>query len=161
MNDIFGLAGNFVTWDSKLSSTQRPFWLQIDPKNYKLWHGFKISAILADLCHVSSQIPLHCTKTDSIILQLTALYSPSIYCTVTAKNIYCTVTALRLTALLLLWSASDWSVALKYTACPALSCNLGSCEVKSYQLSQLKGNGLVMETWNIVFLFFLLIKVLL
>ena len=27
MNDNFGLPGSFVTWDSKLASTQKPFWL--------------------------------------------------------------------------------------------------------------------------------------
>ena len=35
MNDIFGLAGTFVTWDSKQISVHKLFWLHGGPENLK------------------------------------------------------------------------------------------------------------------------------
>ena len=51
MNDIFGLAGTFVTWDSKQTSLEKSFWLQegAEKKNNKnIDHGFDISPTLTD-----------------------------------------------------------------------------------------------------------------
>ena len=36
MNDIFGLTGTFVTWVSKLTSPQKPFWLQGGAETFKI-----------------------------------------------------------------------------------------------------------------------------
>ena len=47
MNNVFELPPKFVTWDSKLTSTQRPFW---EYQSAKI--GFKFSPILTDLCHI-------------------------------------------------------------------------------------------------------------
>ena len=47
MNNVFELPPKFVTWDSKLTSMQRPFW---EPQSAKI--GFKFSPILTDLCHI-------------------------------------------------------------------------------------------------------------
>ena len=52
MNDIFGLAGTVVTWDSKLTTTHRPLWLDGVAKILKLSYPFKISPLLADLCYM-------------------------------------------------------------------------------------------------------------
>ena len=36
MNDFFGLAGPFVTWDSKITFTQKPFWLHRGADNLEI-----------------------------------------------------------------------------------------------------------------------------
>ena len=36
MNDIFGLTGNFVAWDSKLTSSQKTIWLHKGAKNLEI-----------------------------------------------------------------------------------------------------------------------------
>ena len=46
MNNVFGLPPTLVTWDKKVTSTQRPFWEHQSAEN------FKISPILSDLCHM-------------------------------------------------------------------------------------------------------------
>ena len=50
MDEVFGLPPTFVTWDSKVTSTQIPFREHQSSENFKLWHWFKISPTLADLC---------------------------------------------------------------------------------------------------------------
>ena len=55
MKNIFGLTGTFVTWDSKVTSPQKPIWLHGGANFFKLWHGFKIFPTLADLCHIQTQ----------------------------------------------------------------------------------------------------------
>ena len=45
MNDIFGLPGTFVTWDSKLTLTQKRVYMKV-LNIYKLWQGFQMFPIL-------------------------------------------------------------------------------------------------------------------
>ena len=53
MNNDFRLPPTVVTWNSKLTSLTGPFWAyQGDDLKKKLWPLFKISRILADLCHI-------------------------------------------------------------------------------------------------------------
>ena len=62
MNDIFGLPRAFVTWDSKLTSTKRPFWSHGGAKH------FRRNPSYWDLSHPRWFMPYMVRKMEAIFL---------------------------------------------------------------------------------------------
>ena len=52
MNNVFGIPLTFLTWDSKVTSTHRPFWEHQSDENVKIMTWIQDSPILADLCRI-------------------------------------------------------------------------------------------------------------